>query len=235
MALVCRTVSQPPRACPGAAKATPSASATVARPGSVSTRVTSRPGNRASSLAMQQPDHPRPDHGDPVADQGRGVPQRVHRRLHGAGEDGPGHGDVVRHRGDRPGGHDVRRLVRVEAEDGAPAQVLRPVLDDPHVEVAVLHRPGEGAVLERRPHRVVLAGRDPPVEDQGLGPPADRRPQGPDEHVVGTRHRQGHRADLPETRLPDPEGPSVPRHRTTSTPSGLTGPLGEPEQRLRRT
>ena len=68
-------------------------------------------------------DHAGADDGDPVADQRRGVPQRVDRGLHRAGEHGPRRRHVVGHDGHGRGRHDVGGLVRVEAEDGAPAQL----------------------------------------------------------------------------------------------------------------
>ena len=65
-----------------------------------------------------------------------------------------------------------------------PTQVGRALLDDPDVEVAVLHRTREVAVLEGRSHRGVLALGHPALEDQGLGAPADGRADRADQHLV---------------------------------------------------
>ena len=57
--------------------------------------------------------------------------------------------------------HDIARLMGVEAEDGAAQQIRRARLDLADIEVAVLHRPREVPLLERRAHRVALARRGP--------------------------------------------------------------------------
>ena len=121
------------------------------------------PGQQARDAAA---DHPGADDRDPVADQRRGVPQRVDRGLDGAREHGARGRHAVGHDGHGAGRHDVGGLVRVEAEDRAAEQLRRPLLHGADVEVAVLDRPREVALLERRPHRGVLA-------------PAARRPGRP--------------------------------------------------------
>ena len=78
--------------------------------------------------AGEQPGHaaahgPGPDHRHPVTDQRPGVPERVHRRLDDPGEHRARDRHVVGHDGDGGRRHDVRRLVGVQAEDGAPAEV----------------------------------------------------------------------------------------------------------------
>jgi hypothetical protein len=113
------------------------------------------------------------DHGDPVADQGCGVPERVDGGLDGAGEDGPFGGHGVGYDGDGARGDDVPRLMRVQAEDRTADQCCRPLLDHPDAEIAVLHRGGEIALLERRPHGRVLALRDPAPEHECLRASAD--------------------------------------------------------------
>ena len=131
------------------------------------------------------------DHGHPVAEQRRGVPQGV---------DAPS----PRCRPAPPAPPGTSSGTTVTAEAGTtyavwwgcrqktvrPRRSAGPVLDEADAEVAVLDRAGEVAVLERRPHRVVLARRHVPAEDQGLGPPADRGPQRPHEHVLRARRRQ---------------------------------------------
>ena len=74
------------------------------------------PGEQARDAAA---DHAGADDRDPVAEQRRGVPQRVDRGLDGAGEHGARRRHVVGHDDHGPGRHDVGGLVRVEAEDGA--------------------------------------------------------------------------------------------------------------------
>ena len=74
----------------GRANSTPSAAATPARPGSASTSSTVDPGEPGEQGGDAAADHAGADHGDPIADQRRGVPQRVHRGLHGPGQHRPG-------------------------------------------------------------------------------------------------------------------------------------------------
>ncbi len=98
----------------GRAKPTPSASATAARAGSTSTRVTldrRQPRQQPRDAAT---DHPRTHHRDPVADHRAGVPERVDGGLDGPGEHGAARRHVVGHDGDRARRDDVRRLVGVE-------------------------------------------------------------------------------------------------------------------------
>ena len=200
-----KTRSRPPAASSGRAKSTSRTAATSARAGSTSTSVTETPGMR-----VEQPGHaaahgPGPDDGHPVTDQWRGVPQCVHRCLDDSGEHRALDRHVVGHDRHCRGRHDVRRLVWVEAEDGAPAQVWRAVLDQAHVEVAVLDRAGEVAVLEGRAHHVVLARRHVPAEDEALRPPADSRAKRPDGHVLVSRSCERGPTDLADARLPQPE------------------------------
>jgi hypothetical protein len=163
-------------------------------------------------------DHPGADDRDPVTDQWGRVPQRVHRSLHRAGEDGPLGRHVVGDGHDRGGRDDVLGLMRVEAEDGAPGKVRRPLLDDPHAQVAVLHRSGEVALLERRPHPLVLGGGDPAREHQRLGAAADRRPHGTHAHLVVARLPERDGTDLAHARLGEPEGQRLLDHDRASLP-----------------
>ena len=129
--------------------------------GSMSTRSTSTPGIRASSRATQQPTMPAPTTVTRSPTSGGAshsaltavstVPASTARR---AGTSS-GTGTTA------SAGTTYARLVRVEAEDGAPEQVGGSALDHADVEVAVLHRAREVAVLERRAHRVALARRAP--------------------------------------------------------------------------
>ena len=68
-----------------------------------------------------------------------------------------------------------------------PTRPARPPLDHADVEVAVLDRPGEVALLEGRAHGGVLALGHPAAEHQRLGAAADAGAQRADEHLVRTR------------------------------------------------
>ena len=187
------------------------------REGSTSTRVTCAPGIRASSRATQQPTIPAPTTATRSPTSGRGVPQGVDRGLDGAGEHRAGGGHVVGHHGHGAGRDDVRGLVRVEAEDRAAAQPGGAALDDADVEVAVLHRPREVALLERRAHRGVLAARDAAAEDQRLGAAADPGAQGADQDVVrpGSGSADGRISPTPGSRS---------QNARASSTTGLTLP-----------
>ena len=187
----CARRGPPPRRVVRAARTRrPSAAATSARDGSTSTRVTRRPGSAASSRATQQPTMPGADDRDPVADERAGVPQRVDRGLDGAGQHRALGRHAVGHHGARPRpGTTYARLVRVQAEHRAAAQRGGSLLDHADVEVAVLHRSGEVAVLEGRAHRVALARGHAAVEDQRLGAAADAGAQRADQHLARGRGR----------------------------------------------
>ena len=118
-------------------------------------------------------DHPGADDRDPVADQRGGVPQGVDGGLDGAGQHGAMRGHVLRHDRHGSGRDDVGGLVRVQAEDRAAAQLRRPLLHGADAQIAVLHRPGEVALLERCAHARVLRRRHAAPEHQRLGAAAD--------------------------------------------------------------
>ena len=139
----------------GQGEVAPMARTTRARSGSTSTTVTSTPGTPTRRRATQSPTMPAHD-GDPVADEWRGIPQRVDR-LHGARQHRRAAG-AFRHDHHRRGRHDVCRLVREEAEHRPSDHLGRPLLHHPDVEVAVLDRAGELALLEGSSHRRVLVG-----------------------------------------------------------------------------
>ncbi len=177
-------------------------------------------------------DHPGADDGDPVAEQRRGVPQRVDGGLDGAGEHGARGWHALGHDGHGAGRNHVGGLVRVQAEDRAAAQLRRPLLHGADVEVAVLDRPREVPLLERRPHRGVLVRRHAAPEHQRLGAAADAGPQGAHHHVVPPRLGQRDRPDLPAAGRAQPErvrvvlhGPHVARPR--SGPTAISSPVRE--------
>src|SRR6185436_235542 len=106
----------------------------------------------------------------------------------------------------RVGGDDVPGLVGIEAEDGAPDEVRWALLDDADIEVAVLHRPREVAVLERSAHGGDEARGDLAAGDESLRAPADRAVERADQDLVGAGSRQ---LDGPDLSLPgraEPEG-----------------------------
>ena len=150
-------------------------------------------------------EHPGADDRNPVADERGGVPQRVDRRLDGAGEDGTGGWDALRHDRYGTGRHHVGGLVRVEAEHRAAAQVGRPFLHGADVQVAVLDRPREVPFLERRPHPRVLVRRHSAAEYERLGAAADPRPYGAYDNVGRPRFGEPDRTDLSTTRRSQPE------------------------------
>ena len=170
-----------------------------------SRHATDQPGDAA-------PDDAGADDRDPVADQRPGIPQGGDRGLHRAGEDGTLRRDVVGDHCHGVGRHDVRRLVGEQTEDGAPPELVGTVVDDADVEVAVLYRAGEVALLERRPHHVVLALRDSATEHESLGAAAHPGPQRPYQHLARTRIRQRDRANLAPARFGDPECARFRRH-----------------------
>jgi hypothetical protein len=96
--------------------------------------------------------------------------------------------------------------MRVEAVDDPAFEVSRATFDDADVEVAVLDRAGEPAVLEGGAHDVVLAGRDATAEDEGFGPAADPGADRPDEDVVRAGLGQPLLPQLPDTGGLNPEG-----------------------------
>jgi hypothetical protein len=118
-------------------------------------------------------DHPGAHDRDAVTDERGGVPQGVDSGLDGAGQHGPIRRHALRHDRHGSGRDDVGGLVRVEAEDRAAAQLRRPLLHGTDAQIAVLHRPGEVALLERCAHARVLRRRHAAPEHQRLGAAAD--------------------------------------------------------------
>ena len=236
VALACTTRSRPPAASAGSAKSTPSAAATSARPAiDVDERDLHRrePAQQARDAAA---DHAGADDGDPVAEQRCGVPQGVDRGLDRARQHGTSGRHALGHDGDRVGRHHVGGLVRVQAEDRAAAQLRRSLLHDADVEVAVLDRPREVALLKRCPHRGVLGRRHTAAEHQRLGAAADAGPQGAHQHVVRPRLGQRDRPDLPAAGRAQPErvrvGLSGPH---LATPRQFTKPRSSPPQDAKST
>jgi hypothetical protein len=195
-----------------------------------------RPGEPREQARDRATDHAGADDGDAVADQRRCVPERVHGGLDRARQHRPCRRHVVRDDRDRAGRDDVRGLVRVEAEHRAAAQLGRALLDGADAEVAVLHRPWEVALLERRPHHGVLAGRHAAAEHERLGAAADAGAQRPHHDVAHARLRQRRRADLADTRCAHPERPRVVerrRHRAGPRGATWTGRSSADEMRAR--
>ena len=88
----------------------------------------------------------------------------------------------------------------------------RALLDDADVEVPVLHRSREVALLEWRPHPGVLVRGDLAAEHESLGPAADARPEGAHEDLVVARNGNGRSPQLPDAGSPDPERDRLRRH-----------------------
>ena len=194
----------------------------------------------AATFATQHPTMPAPTTVTRSPIRGGGVPERVDGGLDGAGEHRSGRRHVVRRRDDRRGGDDVAGLVRVQAEDGAPHEVVRTLLDDADVEVPVLHRTGEVPFLERGPHPGVLVRGHLTAEDQRFGPAADAGPEGAHEDLAVTRTGNGRSPQLPDAGSPDPERDRLERHASPRPPSAVmepwwwTYPVGEPATLGRR-
>ena len=175
-------------------------------------------------------DHPCADDGDPVAEQRSGVPEGVDGGLDGAREHGTSGRHALGHDGHGAGRHHVGSLVGVQAEDSAAGQLRRSLLHGADVEVAVLDRPWEIALLEGRPHRGVLARRHTAPEHQRLGAAADAGPQGADHHVVPLRLGQRDRPDLPRARRAEPERVRIDLHDLTLPDLRVNGPVAKPAE-----
>ena len=117
-------------------------------------------------------DHAGSDHGDPVTEQWRGIPQGVDGGLDRARQNGTSCRHVLGNDGHRSGRHHVCGLVRIQAEHGPAAQLRRSLLHRADVEVAILDRPREVPLLKWRPHGRVLGRWDATPEHQRLGAPA---------------------------------------------------------------
>src|SRR5215472_15440104 len=73
--------------------------------------------------------------------------------------------------------------------------------------VAVFHRRGKIALLERTPHALALARGHAAPEHQALGAPADAARDRGDAHLAAAGLRNRRRADLAAARLRHPERP----------------------------
>ena len=128
---------------------------------------------------------------------------------------------ILGHDGYRAGRYDVGGLVRVQAEDRAAAQLGGPLLHGPDAQIAVLDRPREVPLLERRPHRRVLVGRHAAPEDERLGAAADAGAHGAHHHIAAPRTGQRDRPDLPTAGRAQPErvcGSLIVDHRRDDAP-----------------
>ena len=205
---------------PGCGTRTPSAAATAARAGSGRPAAPGRPGSPASSRATQQPTMPAPSTAIRSPISGAGVPQRVQRGLHRAGQHRPGGRHPVRHaRCTAAAGTTYRSWCGYRQNTVRPSSPAGPLLDQPDVEIAVLHRRRELAVLERGAHRRVLAGRHPAAEHQRLGAPADPGVEGAHQHVVraGRGERARRAARRPRGRAARTSGPTDHRRARPDT------------------
>jgi hypothetical protein len=113
VALVWMTRSRPSAASAGSANSTPSSVGDVLPAGvGVDDRDLNagEPGQQPRDAAAHQAGA---DDADPVAQQRCGIPERVDRRLHGAGQHGPPRRHLLRDDDHRAGRHHVGGLVRV--------------------------------------------------------------------------------------------------------------------------
>ena len=161
------------RALPARRSATPSARAAVGPRRVDVHQLTSQPGMRPASHATRHPTAPAPTTAtrSPGSDAASHTPLSAVSRLAAstARPAGTSSGTTCT----ALGRHHVARLVRVQAEHRAAPAARRPLLDTPHVGVAVLHRRREVARLKRRAHPLVFCRRHAAVEHQRLGAAAD--------------------------------------------------------------
>ena len=149
------------------------------------------------------------DDGDAIAEPQVRVPEAVDRGFEVGREDRARRGDRFGQRVHGRRRHDIARLVRMEAEDAAPAQRRGTFLDLADAAVAVLDRRRELARLERGAHARVFAGRHLAAEDERFGAPADAAVECADAHFVGTASAERLAAYLTVAGAGDPEGAGV--------------------------
>ena len=145
------------------------------------------------------------DHGDAVADAGRGVPTRVQRRLDLRREHRASRRHIVGHRNRGVLGQGEAGLMRNGGRRRAGrARPGGSVLDNAHRRVAVFHREREVAALEGAAHPRPFALGHTTGEHQGLGATADAAFERADGDLAGCRRRHGL---VPDLGLGDPDGP----------------------------
>ena len=149
----------------------PKCAASAARCGSISTSTVLDARHARENGAEHQPDHPAADHHDARARAQAGIPDTVERRLHIRREHCPARGQTLGQGGEHAERGVEPGLVRMQAEDRAPAPSRRPVLDFADGAIAVFHGKGKIAFLEGRAHALVFVRRYVALEDESFGPP----------------------------------------------------------------
>ena len=162
----------------------PSAAATSARVGSTSTSVTGRRGSRVSSRARQQPTVPAPTTATRSPTSGAASQSALTAVSTMPASTARGTGTSSGTTVTADAGTTYAVWCGCRQNTVRPRRCAGPSSTTPDVEVAVLHRPGEVAVLKGRPHRVVLARRHVAAEDEALGPPADSGPESSDSNIL---------------------------------------------------
>ena len=114
----------------------------------------------------EAPDSACADDRDAVSHTRLRIPEPVDRGLQIGCQHGARRGHIVGqrvHGGERDS---VARLMGIEHENPAAAQIARAALNHADARVPVFHRRREVAVLERRAHPLILAGRYPAQEHE---------------------------------------------------------------------
>lgn len=88
----------------------------------------------------------------PLGHRRLGIPNAIDRCFHIGGQYRPGRRHCGRQRNNGLGRHGVTPLVRVKAEHRLALQTGWPIKHLANTGVAILNRPGEIAILKRRPH-----------------------------------------------------------------------------------
>ena len=192
------------RAVLGARNGTPSACAAAALRASMSTSSTSAPTMRAASHATRQPTVPAPITATRSPTRGAASHSALTAVSRLAASTARAGGTIVGQHVQRADGHDVARLVRIQAEDVPAAQLRGPLLDDADVAVAVLDGRGKLAGLKRRAHALVLAARHLAVEHERFGAAADAAVERADERFALGRRGQASPRESRRGRLRPP-------------------------------
>ena len=160
-------------------------------------------GNARGKECRQGADNTAAHHRDAIPRRDARIPDHVQRRLHVSGKNGPFGRHARRNRHDRPGGHDVAVLMRIEAEYRAPGH--RPEFDHADIRIAVLYGRGESALLEWRAHALALAIRHAAGQHDELGAAAYPRIQRSHSHIFPPRLIEPGPAQGHGSRTRDPE------------------------------
>jgi hypothetical protein len=164
----------------------------------------------ATEHLARQPCGKRPDrsgshNGNAVTSTDIRIPDTIHRGLEIRRQYRALRRHIVREQVNRVRRDQIARLMRIQDEHGAIAQLNRSLFDDANAGVAVLHRRGKVADLKRRAHSLMLRLRDAAVEDECLRATADPAVERPHDDIVIRRDGQRLVADFAAAGSRDPE------------------------------